>query len=111
MVATPSFVAGANFPPEVLCGIARNRNYPDARPTTRAPGGSRQKAGRREPSMTIEIGIFHNGASDLKAVTTTDGVVVNDRSLEEVHESYRRVLVGQVRQGILADRLGYDYWF
>ncbi len=61
--------------------------------------------------MTIEIGIFHNGASDLKAVTTPDGVVVNDGSLEEVHESYRRVLVGQVRQGILADRLGYDYWF
>ncbi len=61
--------------------------------------------------MTIEIGIFHNGASDLKAVTTPDGVVVNDGSLQEVHQSYQRVLVGQVRQGILADRLGYDYWF
>src|SRR2546428_11140266 len=61
--------------------------------------------------MAIEIGIFHNGASDLKAVTTPNGVVVNDGSLEEVHRSYQRVLVGQVRQGILADRLGYDYWF
>src|SRR5437867_13378850 len=61
--------------------------------------------------MTIEIGIFHNGASDLKAVTTPDGVVANDGSLEEVHQSYQRVLVGQVRQGILADRLCYDHWF
>src|SRR2546428_4886843 len=61
--------------------------------------------------MAIEIGIFHNGASDLKAVTTPNGVVVNDCSLEEVHRCYHRVLVGQVRQGILAARLGYDYWF
>src|ERR671936_1753289 len=61
--------------------------------------------------MSIEIGVFHNGASDLKAITTPDGVVVNDGSLDEVHRSYQRVLVGQVRQGILADRLGYDYWF
>src|SRR2546427_11809271 len=61
--------------------------------------------------MAIEIGIFHNGPSELKAVTTPEGVVVNDGSLEEVHQSYQRVLVGQVRQGILADRLGYDYWF
>jgi alkanesulfonate monooxygenase SsuD/methylene tetrahydromethanopterin reductase-like flavin-dependent oxidoreductase (luciferase family) len=59
----------------------------------------------------IEIGVFHNGASDLKAVTTPEGVVVNDGSLDEVHQSYQRVLVGQVRQGILADRLGFDYWF
>jgi alkanesulfonate monooxygenase SsuD/methylene tetrahydromethanopterin reductase-like flavin-dependent oxidoreductase (luciferase family) len=59
----------------------------------------------------IELGVFHNGASDLKAVTTPLGVVVNDGSLEEVHRSYQRVLVGQIRQGILAERLGYDYWF
>src|SRR4029453_2655282 len=59
----------------------------------------------------IEIGIFHNGASDLKAVTTSAGVVVNDGSLEEVHQSYQRVLISQIRQGILADRLGFDYWF
>ena len=60
--------------------------------------------------MTIELGVFHNGASDLKTVTS-DGVVVNDGSLEEVHQSNQRVLIGQVRQGILADRLGFDYWF
>src|SRR2546428_2976364 len=61
--------------------------------------------------MAIEIGIFHNGASDLKAVTTPNGVVVNDCSLEEVHRCYHRVLVGQVRQGIMAAGLVYDYWF
>ena len=60
---------------------------------------------RKENTM-IEIGIFHNGASDLKAVTTSAGVVVNDGSLEEVHQSYQRVLIGQIRQGILADRSG-----
>ena len=38
-------------------------------------------------------------------------MVVNDGSLEEVHQSYQRVLIAQVRQGILADRLGFDYWF
>lgn len=59
----------------------------------------------------IEIGVFHNGASDLKAMTTPDGVVVNDGTLAEVSASNQRVLVGQVRQGILADRLGFDYWF
>lgn len=58
----------------------------------------------------IELGVFHNGASDLPTVTTPEGVVVNDGSLEEVSESYQRVLVSQVRQGILADRLGFNYW-
>ena len=52
----------------------------------------------------IEIGVFHNGASDLKAITTGNGVVVNEGSLEEVHRSYQRILVSQVRQGILAER-------
>lgn len=59
----------------------------------------------------LEIGVFHNGASDLPVTTTSDGVVVNDGSLAEVHESNQRVLVNQVRQGILADRLGFNYFF
>jgi len=37
----------------------------------------------------IEIGVFHNGASDLPAITTPQEVVVNDGSLEEVHQSYQ----------------------
>lgn len=61
--------------------------------------------------MTIEIGLFHNGASDLSAITTPAGVVVNDGTLADVHGSAQRVLVNQVRQGILAERLGFDYFF
>ncbi|MDR0359787.1 MAG: LLM class flavin-dependent oxidoreductase [bacterium] len=59
----------------------------------------------------IEVGVFHNGASDLPAKVTGDGVVVNDGDLAATHESAQRVLVNQVRQGILADRLGFDYFF
>jgi len=59
----------------------------------------------------LEIGIFHNGASDLPCVRTKSGVVINEGNLAEVHESNQRVLVNQVRQGILADRLGFNYFF
>jgi alkanesulfonate monooxygenase SsuD/methylene tetrahydromethanopterin reductase-like flavin-dependent oxidoreductase (luciferase family) len=59
----------------------------------------------------LEIGVFHNGASDLPCRRTANGIVVNDGTLAEVHESNQRVLVNQVRQGILADRLGYNYFF
>jgi alkanesulfonate monooxygenase SsuD/methylene tetrahydromethanopterin reductase-like flavin-dependent oxidoreductase (luciferase family) len=59
----------------------------------------------------LEIGVFHNGASDLPCVATKTGVVVNDGNLAEVHESNQRVLVNQIRQGILADRLGFNYFF
>jgi alkanesulfonate monooxygenase SsuD/methylene tetrahydromethanopterin reductase-like flavin-dependent oxidoreductase (luciferase family) len=59
----------------------------------------------------LEIGVFHNGASDLPCVRTKSGVVINEGNLAEVHESNQRVLVNQVRQGILADRLGFNYFF
>ncbi|MGH8013080.1 MAG: LLM class flavin-dependent oxidoreductase [Candidatus Binataceae bacterium] len=59
----------------------------------------------------IEIGVFQNGASDLPTVVTSDGVVVNDGNLSEVHESSQRTVVNQIRQGILADRLGFNYFF
>jgi alkanesulfonate monooxygenase SsuD/methylene tetrahydromethanopterin reductase-like flavin-dependent oxidoreductase (luciferase family) len=62
----------------------------------------------------IEIGVFHNGASDLPAREVAydgDPVVVNDGDLAATHESAQRTIVNQVRQGILADRLGFDYWF
>ena len=62
-------------------------------------------------STMIEIGVFHNGASDLPAVTTPDGVVVNKGTLDDVSASNQRVLVNQVRQGILADKLDFDYFF
>jgi alkanesulfonate monooxygenase SsuD/methylene tetrahydromethanopterin reductase-like flavin-dependent oxidoreductase (luciferase family) len=59
----------------------------------------------------LEVGCFHNGASDLPIIRTPNGVTVNDGNLAEVHESSQRTLVNQVRQGILADRLGFNYFF
>ena len=59
----------------------------------------------------LEIAVFHNGAADLGIVTTPEGVVINDGSLEDVHESYKRIVLNQVRQGTLADRLGFNYFF
>src|SRR3989304_8664385 len=59
----------------------------------------------------LEIGIFHNGACELPTVRTRNGIVVNDGSLEEVHASNQRTVVNQIRQGILADRLGFNYFF
>jgi alkanesulfonate monooxygenase SsuD/methylene tetrahydromethanopterin reductase-like flavin-dependent oxidoreductase (luciferase family) len=59
----------------------------------------------------IEIGVFHNGASDLPIAKTPNGIAVNDGNLAEVHESSQRTLVSQVRQGILADKLGFNYFF
>jgi alkanesulfonate monooxygenase SsuD/methylene tetrahydromethanopterin reductase-like flavin-dependent oxidoreductase (luciferase family) len=59
----------------------------------------------------IEIGLFHNGASDLPVKITADGVAINEGNLRATQESAARIQVNQVRQGILADRLGYDYFF
>ena len=59
----------------------------------------------------LELGVLHNGASDLKAIKTANGVTVSDGSLADVHQSLQRGVLNQVRQGILADRLGYNYFF
>jgi alkanesulfonate monooxygenase SsuD/methylene tetrahydromethanopterin reductase-like flavin-dependent oxidoreductase (luciferase family) len=59
----------------------------------------------------FEIGVFHNGASSLPVVLTKDGVAVNDGSLKDVHAAAQEVLVNQVRQGILAEKLGFQsFW-
>ena len=50
----------------------------------------------------IEIGVFHNGASDLPIRETSSGIKLVDGSLSDVHESARRTILNQVRQGILA---------
>jgi hypothetical protein len=51
----------------------------------------------------LELGVFHNGASDLPKKITSDGVVVNDGTLADSHQSFQRVVTAQVRQGVLAD--------
>ena len=59
----------------------------------------------------LEIGLFHNGASSLPVITNKDGVTFNDGSLPEVHRAAQETLVNQVRQGILAEKLGFQsFW-
>jgi alkanesulfonate monooxygenase SsuD/methylene tetrahydromethanopterin reductase-like flavin-dependent oxidoreductase (luciferase family) len=58
----------------------------------------------------IEIGVFNNGGADMH-MTESGGLFVPDGSLDDVHASYQRVLIGQIRQGVLADELGFDYFF
>ena len=59
----------------------------------------------------LEIGVFHNGASSLPVITTKDGVTLNDGTLAEVHRAAQETLVNQVRQGILAEKLGFQsFW-
>src|SRR5271163_3023038 len=65
----------------------------------------------KEETAMLEIGLFHNGASSLPVITDKDGVTFNDGSLAEVHKAAQETLVNQVRQGILAEKLGYQsFW-
>ncbi|MGF1595706.1 MAG: LLM class flavin-dependent oxidoreductase [Acidimicrobiales bacterium] len=59
----------------------------------------------------IEIGVFHNGASDLPTMVTSDGIAINKGDLRATQESAARVQIGQVRQGVLAEKLGFDAFF
>jgi alkanesulfonate monooxygenase SsuD/methylene tetrahydromethanopterin reductase-like flavin-dependent oxidoreductase (luciferase family) len=61
--------------------------------------------------MAIQIGVFHNGASDLPLKKTKGGIFITDGTLAQTHESAQRVLVNQVRQGILAESLGFDAFY
>ncbi|MBV9373889.1 MAG: LLM class flavin-dependent oxidoreductase, partial [Alphaproteobacteria bacterium] len=59
----------------------------------------------------LEIGLFHNGASSLPITTNRDGVTFNKGTLPEVHRAAQETLVNQVRQGILAEKLGFQsFW-
>src|SRR5271155_6046554 len=67
--------------------------------------------GHKGGTAMLEIGLFHNGASSLPVITTKDGVTFNDGSLAEVHKAAQETLVNQVRQGILAEKLGFQsFW-
>ena len=59
----------------------------------------------------LEIGLFHNGASSLPVITGKNGVTFNDGALPVVHRAAQETLVNQVRQGILAEKLGFQsFW-
>jgi alkanesulfonate monooxygenase SsuD/methylene tetrahydromethanopterin reductase-like flavin-dependent oxidoreductase (luciferase family) len=59
----------------------------------------------------IEFGLFHNGGGDLptKYIPEEDIYLV-DGTIEDVMEQSRRTIPAQVRQGILAEQLGFDAW-
>ena len=59
----------------------------------------------------IDIGIFHNGGIDLPLKEGKDGIVIPDGDLRAVHEACKRGIVSTIRQGVLADKLGFDtFW-
>jgi alkanesulfonate monooxygenase SsuD/methylene tetrahydromethanopterin reductase-like flavin-dependent oxidoreductase (luciferase family) len=59
----------------------------------------------------IEIGIFTTGCSDMPFTTSPSGIRVPDATLAEVNASAQRVTNDQIRQAVLADRLGFDYFW
>ena len=58
----------------------------------------------------LELAVFQNGAVDLPSAIT-NGTRVNAGTLAETSESYQRILINQIRQGILAEELGFNYYF
>ena len=59
----------------------------------------------------FECSVFHNGSSDLPTKRSPAGIWINEGNLDAIHSSVQRVIRAQVRQAVLADRLGFDYWF
>jgi alkanesulfonate monooxygenase SsuD/methylene tetrahydromethanopterin reductase-like flavin-dependent oxidoreductase (luciferase family) len=59
----------------------------------------------------IEIGIFDGGSTDLPFKKTASGQRVVDGSLADLHASYARGQAAQVRRAVLADRVGFDYYW
>jgi alkanesulfonate monooxygenase SsuD/methylene tetrahydromethanopterin reductase-like flavin-dependent oxidoreductase (luciferase family) len=59
----------------------------------------------------IEIGIFTTGCSDMPFTTGSNGIRIPDGSLADINASAQRVTTDQIRQAVLADRLGYDYFW
>jgi alkanesulfonate monooxygenase SsuD/methylene tetrahydromethanopterin reductase-like flavin-dependent oxidoreductase (luciferase family) len=58
----------------------------------------------------LEVGVFNNGANGLP-IRVADGVTLCDASLTDVHRANQETAINQVRQGILSDQLGFDYFF
>lgn len=59
----------------------------------------------------IELGIFDGGATDLPFKRTASGMRVVDATLAEQRIASQRLQQAQVRRGVLADRLGFDYYW
>jgi len=59
----------------------------------------------------IELGVMNNGYTDLPAYQNADGIHLPDGTLADSLGVMQRVVNRQYQQGVLADKLGYDYYF
>ncbi len=59
----------------------------------------------------IEVGIFDGGSVDLPFHKTPSGQRVVDGTLADVHAAAQRVSAAQVRRAVLAERVGFDYYW
>jgi len=59
----------------------------------------------------IELGILQNGYTDLPAYKNADGIHLPVGTLADSLSVMQRTVHAQVRQGVLADQLGFDYYF
>jgi alkanesulfonate monooxygenase SsuD/methylene tetrahydromethanopterin reductase-like flavin-dependent oxidoreductase (luciferase family) len=59
----------------------------------------------------IEIGIFDGGSTDLPFAKTPSGQRVVDGTLKDLHASYASMQAAQVRRAVIADRVGFDYYW
>jgi alkanesulfonate monooxygenase SsuD/methylene tetrahydromethanopterin reductase-like flavin-dependent oxidoreductase (luciferase family) len=59
----------------------------------------------------IEIGVMNNGYTDLPSYQNGDGIHLPDGTLEDSLGAMQRQVNRQVKQGVLADHLGFDYFF
>ncbi|WP_259314515.1 LLM class flavin-dependent oxidoreductase [Capillimicrobium parvum] len=59
----------------------------------------------------IEVGIFDGGSSDLPFRKTASGQRIVDGTLADVHDAARRTQAAQVRRAVLAESVGFDYYW
>jgi len=56
----------------------------------------------------MDIGIFHNGGTNLPLKVAENGSVIPDATVREMHEDLIQVTRDQVEHTVLADQLGFD---
>lgn len=59
----------------------------------------------------IELGVMNNGYTDLPAYKNADGITLPEGTLADSLANMQRQVHRQYQQGVLADKLGFDYYF
>ena len=59
----------------------------------------------------VDLGVFHNGSTNLPQKRDEDGNVFPDASLSEVHEDGRQVMQDQISHAVTAEEAGFDKAF